>query len=62
MGFTQEDARVLEKLKPWAESVAEKFASKFYDPQFENAEFRSIVENYGSIRSTLERAQAGYML
>jgi heme-based aerotactic transducer len=62
MGFTPEDARTLEKLKPWAESIAKKFATKFYDPQFENAEFSAIVSNYGSIRSTLEGAQAGYML
>lgn len=42
--------------------MQEDFARKFYDPQFENAEFRAIVENYGSVRSTLERAHAGYML
>lgn len=62
LGFTQEDAQALQKLKPWAEKVQEEFARKFYDPQFENPEFRAIVENYGSVRSTLERAQAGYML
>jgi heme-based aerotactic transducer len=62
MGFTAEDARRLEKLKPWAESVSKKFAKKFYDPQFENAEFRAIVEGNGSTRAGLEGAQAGYMI
>ena len=62
LGFTPKAARKLEKLKPWAEKIAKKFAEKFYDPQFANDEFRSVVEAYGSVRSILEGAQAGYML
>ena len=62
MNFSAEDARALEKLKPWAEKVADDFATKFYDPQFKNADFAAIVSGNGSVRATLERAQAGYML
>jgi heme-based aerotactic transducer len=62
LGFTPETARTLEKLKPWTEKVTADFATKFYDPQFKNAEFAGIVLGNGTVRATLERAQAGYML
>jgi hypothetical protein len=62
LGYTPELARTLEKLRPWAEKVSAEFATKLYDPQFKNPEFAAIVSGNGSVRATLEGAQAGYML
>jgi len=62
LGYTPDLARTLEKLRPWAEKVSAEFATKFYDPQFKNPEFSAIVSGNGSVRATLEGAQAGYML
>ena len=62
LGFTPEDARNLEKLRQWTEKNASNFAKKFYDPQFANSEFSAVISGNGSVRSTLEGAQAGYML
>lgn len=62
LGFTEADARLLQTLKPWAETIINDFSKEFYDRSYENPGFRAVVERYGTTRSTLEAAQAGYAL
>ncbi|MDA1257353.1 MAG: ATP-binding protein [Chloroflexi bacterium] len=59
--LTDTDARLLQSLSSWADSVAGDFAKKFYDRQFKQAGFVKIVEAAGSNRQRLEGAQAAYM-
>ncbi|MCH8137332.1 MAG: 2-oxo acid dehydrogenase subunit E2, partial [Proteobacteria bacterium] len=62
LGFTTDDAKRAEQLKPWAEKIAARFAKQFYEKQFDEPEFRAIVEAAGSNRRVLEGAQGAYMV
>ena len=60
LGFTESDARLLESLKPWAETALKGFAKEFYDRQFVNPDFAAIIRRNNSTQEILEGAQAGY--
>ncbi len=60
--FTEADARLLESLRPWAETSLKDFAREFYNQQFSNPDFAAIVKGNNSSQDALEQAQAGYAL
>ena len=62
LGFTEADANLLSSIRPWVESVAKEFATKFYDKSFADAGFSEVVRRNNSNRGTLEGAQAAYAI
>ena len=62
LGFTDEDSRLLQSLRPWAETAIPAFAKEFYDRQFKNPEFAAIIRSNESNQQTLEGAQGGYAM
>ena len=60
LGFTAEDAELLRSLKPWADKYIPEFVKEFYNYQFRNPEFASIIRSNGATQEGLEGAQAGY--
>jgi hypothetical protein len=62
VGFVQEDAELLASLRAWAQRVADRFLTLFYDEQFSHSEFAAIVERAGSNRERLHAFQRRYLL
>jgi len=60
LGFTASDAELLKTMKPWADSIMNDFVKEFYDYQFKDPEFSSIIWSNGGTQEGLEAAQAGY--
>src|SRR3974390_2152515 len=66
--LSEEDRKILQKLKPWAVKVAPQIAKEFYDWQFKFGPTRDFFANYAKqkgmsideLRTHLEKAQAGY--
>jgi hypothetical protein len=55
-------ANLLVSLHPWAQSVANRFLTLFYDEQFSYPEFIDIVNRAGSNRERLQEFQRRYLL
>lgn len=62
MGFTDGDAELLASMRSWMQDEVKGFVTRFYDPQFQQAEFVKVVSDNSSVRATLEGAQAGYLM
>ena len=60
LGFTASDAELLKTMKLWADSIMKEFVKEFYDYQFKDPEFSSIIRSNGGTQEGLEAAQAGY--
>ncbi|MCI0848191.1 MAG: globin-coupled sensor protein, partial [Chloroflexi bacterium] len=60
LGFTSSDAELLRSMKPWADQAINGFVKEFYDYQFKDPEFASIIRSNGATQDGLESAQAGY--
>jgi methyl-accepting chemotaxis protein len=64
-----EDRELLSEFAPWAQSVSKQIAKEFYDWQFEFAPTREFFDTFardrkmplGTLRQTLEAAQANYL-
>ena len=61
--FTDNDAKLLESLRAWAEGgPIREFVHEFYEHQFRNPEFAEIIRSRGGTQEGLETAQAGYAM
>ncbi|MGC8783881.1 MAG: methyl-accepting chemotaxis protein [Armatimonadota bacterium] len=66
--LTEDDVRILKRLQPWAERVADTIAKEFYDVQFAFPPTRGFFERYAQkkgitleqLRQGLEKTQAQY--
>lgn len=62
LGFTEKEAGMLSDIRPFAESVKEKFGKLFYDRSFADPGFSAIAKKNNASRSGLEVAQGNYMV
>jgi len=57
--FTSEDIRILKKLSPWADQVADAIAKEFYDHQFGFSETKAFLENFARKESIPKFVEIG---
>jgi methyl-accepting chemotaxis protein len=68
LGLTAADIRILRRLQPWSDRIADPLAREFYDRQFGFAPAREFFQRYADrhgtalqeLRAGLEQTQAGY--